>query len=208
MSRLARRAAALLRATALAELQPPRAASAWARTPAVLGEARAWHVAAPWGGASPRGFAAAAGGGGDEGDAEEEADVSHKVVLRKHTELALRLAKEEERRGATARGAPLPACLAAEKHALTRRPAARAGAQRRKGGGVAAHGTSGENAPGAGGGGRAPQRQRDLLERLEGMSRKQQQYVPPSAPCAAENLGRRNDARADAPAPGLRLHRS
>ena len=190
MSRLARRAAALLRTTSLAELQPPRAAAAWARAPAALVEARAWPAAAPWGAASPRGFAAAAGGG-REGEAEEDADVPHKVVLRKHTELALRLAKEEERRSTTAHGAEQPARHAAEHYALTPPAAARAEAQRRKGGGGAAQSAAGDNAQGAVGGGRTPQRQRSLLERLEGMSRKQQQYAPPCLPVRAENLGQR-----------------
>ena len=180
MSRLARRAAALLRATTVAGLRPPRgrAAAAWPCAPAALGEARAWPAASPWGGASPRGFAAAAGGSGDEGEAEEEADVSQKEVLRKHTELALRLGKEEERRSATARGAPQPVCNAVVSCALTRRAAARTEAQQRKAGGGAAQGAAGDKAPGAGGGGKVPQRQRSLLERLEGMSRKQQQCVP------------------------------
>ena len=204
MSRLARRAAALLRATSLAELQPPRAAAAWARAPAALGEARAWPAAAPWGAASPRGFAAAAGSGRDEGAAEEDADVPHKVVLRKHTELALRLAKEEERRSTTAHGAAQPARHAAENYALTPPAAARAEAQRRKGGGGAAQSAAGDNAQGAGGGGRTPQRQRSLLERLEGMSRKQQQYAPPCTPVRTENLGQWTDVIV----PGSRWHRN
>jgi hypothetical protein len=181
MSRLARHAARLLRAAPLAELAAPRSAAAWAVGPAR--EARAWPAAAPWACAAPRGFAAAAGGSGDDEEAGAKPAADSKATRAeadaRREELAmtraLQMLQQGKRGGGS--GAPRLALRCAAIRALTSAGTlADGGRAAGKGSEDAWDEEDDDHA-----GGRTPQG-KSLLQRLEGMSRKQQQCVPPS-PC-------------------------